>query len=162
MLILTIRGFNKMEPQLTLQEHQWQPYGSFIGNRVISRFGDNSLAPKVTWLVGVWFFFFFFLWGHLKTKMYITRPTTLYELKTRTLEKIASIPREVLQRVVQNYPHTIPRMCTEERTLFRRYFFRSWDYCFCFLFRFYLLPNGVLITLLFRNKIWKKKILFFF
>jgi transposase len=69
-----------------------------FGNHVISRFGDIHWPPRSPDLSVC----DFFLWGHLKSKVYTTRPTTILELKTRIREEIAAIPMEVLQRAMQN------------------------------------------------------------
>jgi hypothetical protein len=63
-----------------------------FGNHVISRFGDIYWPPRSPDLSVC----DFFLWGHLKSKVYTTRPTTILELKTRIREEIAAIPMQDL------------------------------------------------------------------
>jgi len=79
-----------------------------FGNRIISRFGDIHWPPRSPDLSAC----DFFLWGHIKSKVYVTRPTTLLQLKTRIQEVIALIPMEMLQRVMQNL-HTRFQECIE-------------------------------------------------
>jgi hypothetical protein len=44
----------------------------------------------------------YFLWGHLKSVVYQTRPTNLAQLKTRIERNIANIPENTLRRAMQN------------------------------------------------------------
>lgn len=71
-----------------------------FGNRVISRNGDISWPPRSPDLTVC----DFFLWGHLKSKVYRSRPATTEELKTKIREEIANIPVEMFRRVMQNVP----------------------------------------------------------
>lgn len=59
--------------------------------KVISRFGDlnwPARSPDLTPLD-------FFLWGYLKSKVYVNRPNTLQELKQKIREEINGIPPEM-------------------------------------------------------------------
>lgn len=43
-----------------------------------------------------------FLWGYLKSKVYMTRPRTLDELKQRIQDEVHSILTEMLQQSMRN------------------------------------------------------------
>ena len=45
----------------------------------------------------------FFLWGYLKSKVYVRKPRTVDELKVSIREEIASMPQEMLVNVMQNF-----------------------------------------------------------
>jgi hypothetical protein len=47
-------------------------------------------------------FFFFFLWGFLKFRVYVNRPRTLQDLKANIRAEIANIPAAMLVRVMTN------------------------------------------------------------
>ena len=55
--------------------------------RVISRFGDVPWPPRSPDLLAP----DFFLWGYLKIKVYINRPTDLHALKENIREEIAKL-----------------------------------------------------------------------
>ena len=63
--------------------------------RLISCFGDLSRPD-------------FFLWGHLKGKVYINIPNTLYQLKNNIIHEIIRIILDILEEVMEN---TIRRIC---------------------------------------------------
>ena len=44
----------------------------------------------------------FFLWGFLKSRVYVNRPSTLEDLKTNIQEEIANITPAMLARVMTN------------------------------------------------------------
>jgi hypothetical protein len=44
----------------------------------------------------------YFLWGHLKSVVYQTRPTNLAQVKTQIDENIANIPENTLLRAMQD------------------------------------------------------------
>ncbi len=44
----------------------------------------------------------FFLWGHLKNKIFATHPATIEELKRCITTEIQNIPQKMLQKVFQN------------------------------------------------------------
>jgi hypothetical protein len=43
-----------------------------------------------------------FLWGYLKSKFFISKPTTIEELKRRIKKAIAAIPEQIIRRVTEN------------------------------------------------------------
>lgn len=45
----------------------------------------------------------FFLWGYLKSRVYMNRPKTIDELKSEILKAASNIPHDMLIRVVQNF-----------------------------------------------------------
>ena len=45
----------------------------------------------------------FFLWGYLKSKVYIRKPRTVDDLKVSICEEIATVPQEMLVNVIQNF-----------------------------------------------------------
>jgi hypothetical protein len=46
----------------------------------------------------------YFLWGHVKSKVYETHPAIIADLKQRILVCIQGIPKEMLQRVMKAFP----------------------------------------------------------
>jgi len=69
-----------------------------FGNRIISKNGDIHWNPRSRDLS----ICDFFLWGYLKSKVYARKPRNIDELKNKIKEEIASIPLEVINRVVEN------------------------------------------------------------
>lgn len=63
---------------------------------LISRRGDVEWAPRSPDLTAP----DFFLWGYLKSKVYVTRPHTLQQLKTNIAAEISAIPGEMLRKVM--------------------------------------------------------------
>ena len=45
----------------------------------------------------------FFLWGYLKSKVYVRKPRTVDDLKVSIREEIATVPQEMLVNVMQNF-----------------------------------------------------------
>ena len=60
----------------------------------------------------------FFLWGYLKSKVYVRKPRTADDLKVSIREEIATVPQEMLVNVTQNFEERL-RTCVrqEERHL---------------------------------------------
>ena len=50
----------------------------------------------------------FFLWGYLKSKVYVRKPRTVDDLKVSIREEIATVPQEILVNVRQNFRFFIP------------------------------------------------------
>jgi len=69
-----------------------------FGNRIISKNGDIHWPPRSPDLSVC----DFFLWGYLKSKVYAQKPRNIDELKNKIKEEIASIPLDVIHRVVEN------------------------------------------------------------
>lgn len=68
-------------------------------DRLISRFGDFSWPSRSPDLTAP----DYFLWGYLKSKVYIAKPRTIVELKHQIVEEIRNIDVSLLQRVMQNF-----------------------------------------------------------
>ena len=54
----------------------------------------------------------FFLWGYLKSKVYSNRPQSIEELKDAIRQEIASIPHEMIHRVIDNFRERL-RQCVD-------------------------------------------------
>ena len=52
----------------------------------------------------------FFLWGYLKSKVYVRKPRTVDDLKVSIREEIATVQQEMLENVTQNYEERL-RTC---------------------------------------------------
>ena len=52
----------------------------------------------------------FFLWGYLKSKVYVRKPRTVDDLKVSIREEIATVPQEMLVNVIQNFEERL-RSC---------------------------------------------------
>jgi len=57
------------------------------------------LAPTLTTLSAC----DFFLWGYLKSKVYVRKPRTVDDLKVPIRKEIATMPQEMLVNVMQNF-----------------------------------------------------------
>jgi len=44
-----------------------------------------------------------FLWGYLKSKVYVRKPRTVDDLKVSIREETATVPQEMLINVMQNF-----------------------------------------------------------
>jgi len=66
---------------------------------VISRGGD------VPWLASLPDLFIcdYFLWGYLKSRVFISKPRTIVELKQSIKEEIVAIPEQMIRRVMGNF-----------------------------------------------------------
>ena len=52
----------------------------------------------------------YFLWGFVKSKVYVTEPESMDELKQRITQCIHEIPADMISRVVQEYPSRLRQM----------------------------------------------------
>ena len=52
----------------------------------------------------------FFLWGYLKSQVYVRKPRTVDDLKVSIREEIATVPQEMLVNVMQNFEERL-RTC---------------------------------------------------
>ena len=60
----------------------------------------------------------FFLWGYLKSKVHVNRPTTIQELKEAIRNEITAIPDDMVQRVMTNFNKRLDEcIATEGRHL---------------------------------------------
>ena len=55
----------------------------------------------------------FFLWGYLKSKVYVRKPRTVDDLKVCVREEIATVPQEMLVNVMQNFEERL-RTCVRQ------------------------------------------------
>jgi len=55
----------------------------------------------------------FFLWGYLKSKVYIRKRCTIDDLKVSVCEEIATVPQEMLVNVMQNFEERL-RTCVRQ------------------------------------------------
>ena len=55
----------------------------------------------------------FFLWGHLKSKIYVRKPRTVDDLKVSIREEIATVPQEMLVNLMQNFEERL-RTCVRQ------------------------------------------------
>lgn len=78
--------------------------------RVISRFGDVSWPPRSPDLSIP----DFFLWGFLKSRVYIDKPRTLQELKNKIRREIREIPRDMLQDAMRSFRERIEKCVQSE------------------------------------------------
>ena len=65
--------------------------GNFLTNRIFKFFNRSSAS-----LTSI-------LWGYLKSKVYSNRPQSIEELKDAIRQEIASIPHEMIRRVIDNF-----------------------------------------------------------
>ena len=66
--------------------------------RLISKNGDFPWPPRSPDLTPP----DFYLWGYLKSKVYINKPRTLTQLKNNIRREIAAIPAEILAKTMEN------------------------------------------------------------
>ena len=55
----------------------------------------------------------FFLWGYLKSKVYVRKPRTVDDLKVSIREEIATVSQEMLVNVMQNFEERL-RTCVRQ------------------------------------------------
>lgn len=70
-----------------------------FGESLISRNGPTAWPPRSCDLTPL----DYFLWGHVKSKVYSNHPTTLHELEANIHRAIAEIPAEMVHRVIENW-----------------------------------------------------------
>ena len=54
----------------------------------------------------------FFLWGYLKSKMYINRPRSIEQFKDAIRQKITAVPHEMTRQLIDNFCERL-RQCVE-------------------------------------------------
>ena len=67
--------------------------------RVISRNGPVNWPPRSCDLTPL----DYFLWGYVKSLVYVNKPTTLQELRANIEREIAAIPVALCEKVVENW-----------------------------------------------------------
>lgn len=78
--------------------------------KVISKRGDVDWPPCSPDLTPC----DYFLWGYLKNKVYMEKPSTLNELKGAIKREICSIPRNMLEKVMANFAHRVDECIENE------------------------------------------------
>ena len=78
--------------------------------RLISRNGDISWPPRSPDLSPC----DFFLWGYLKSKVYLGKPRTIDELKEAIRREILTIPISMLEDVMENFQNRLQECSNEE------------------------------------------------
>jgi len=56
----------------------------------------------------------FFLWGYLKSKVYVQKPRTVVDLKVSIREEIETVPQEMLVNVMQNFEERLRTRVRQE------------------------------------------------
>ncbi|CAA9997506.1 unnamed protein product, partial [Nesidiocoris tenuis] len=77
--------------------------------RVISRHGDVPWPPRSPDLTPS----DFFLWGYLKSKVYVDKPRTIQELKQSITQETVGIPDDMVERVMRNFGERLQECITE-------------------------------------------------
>jgi len=67
----------------------------------------------------------FFLWGYLKSKVYVRNFRTVDDLKVSIREEIATVPQEMLVNVMQNFDERL-RTCLRQGHHLSDIIFRNW------------------------------------
>jgi len=88
---------------------------------IVLHFGDVPWPPRSP----VWSACDFFLWGYLKSKVYVWKPCTVDDLKVSILEEIATVPQEMLVNVMQNFEDRLRTRLRQGRHL-SDIIFRKW------------------------------------
>ena len=68
----------------------------------------------------------FFLWGYLKSKVYVRKPRTVDDLKVSIREEIATVPQEMLVNVMQNFEERLRTYVRQEGCQISDIIFRNW------------------------------------
>ena len=69
---------------------------------------------------------FFFLWGYLKSKVYVQKPRTVDNLKVSIRKEIATVPQEMLVNVMQNFEERLRTCIRQEGRHLSDIIFRNW------------------------------------
>jgi hypothetical protein len=83
---------------------------SMFAGRVISSFGDVPWPPTSPDLSAC----DFFLWGYLKSRVYIHKPRSLTELKDAIRGELQLIVREMLGRVFDDFKQRVENCIQED------------------------------------------------
>ena len=67
----------------------------------------------------------FFLWGYLKSKVYVRKPRTVDNLKVSIREEIVTVPQEMLVNVMQNFEERLWTCVRQEGRHFSDIIFRN-------------------------------------
>ena len=89
---------------------------------VVLRFGDVPWPPRSPDLSAC----DFFLWGYLKSKVYVRKPHIVDDLKVSIREEIATVPKEMLVNVMQNFEERLRTCVRQEGRHLSDIIFRNW------------------------------------
>jgi len=67
----------------------------------------------------------FFLWGYLKSRVYVRKPRIVDDLKVSIREEIAAVPQEMLVNVTQNFEERLRTCVRQERRHLSDIIFRN-------------------------------------
>jgi len=70
-----------------------------FGEQLILRFKPANWPPRSCDITPL----DFFLWGYVKSKVYMNKPATIEELKANITRVIRQIPLKMLERVIENW-----------------------------------------------------------
>lgn len=98
-----------------------QTLRAMFPGKLISRFGDVPWSPRSPDLSAC----DFFLWGYLKAKVYRDKPRTIAELKTAIRNEIDLVPRDMLERVMQNFQERLQECIAKDGRHLSDIIFRS-------------------------------------
>ena len=68
----------------------------------------------------------FFLWGYLKSKIYVRKTRTVDDLKVSIREEIATVPQEMLVNVMQNFEERLRTCVRQEGRCLSDIIFCNW------------------------------------
>ena len=68
----------------------------------------------------------FFLWGYLKSKVYVRKPRTVDDLKVSIREEIATVSQEMLVNVMQSFEERLQTCVRQEGRHLSDIIFRNW------------------------------------
>jgi len=71
----------------------------------------------------------FFLWGYLKSKVYVRKPRIVDDLKVSICEEIATVPQEMLVNVMQNVEERLQTCVWQEGRHLSDIIFRKSNQC---------------------------------
>jgi len=60
----------------------------------------------------------FFLWGYLKSEVYVRKPRTVDDLKVSIREEISTVPQEMLANGMQNFEERLRRVYGKKDAIF--------------------------------------------
>ena len=66
------------------------------------------------------------LWGCLKSKVYVRKPRTVDDLKVSIREEIATVPKEMLVNVMQNFEERLRTCLRQDGRHLSYIIFRNW------------------------------------
>ena len=84
-----------------------------------------------------------FIWGYLKSRVYVKQPRTIQDLKENLRDKMAAISPIMLQRVMHNFQKQLWECVDTNRRYLKDTVFKNWRLKFkCFEMRINLIINS--------------------